>query len=217
MGVVIGILMLLIMVIFSFVAMTVEAILFYMPYALGAALSAMAFALVPGVQGWIPGHPWLCFLSVLAMMEVLIAIFMHIRQLARPFIALCCAVFVGFAGAIVFDSLTADSVGYCIFMTVVFEAVAFLIIGINQRNIQETVSRRNLFCSILAGIMYGLSVMILVNAPADILWKHYLVSTGVNKGSYEFILNTACVILGVLTMAMTIVLDRQSGSGLRED
>lgn len=172
----------------TILAKTAKAVVLYMPYALGAVISAMAYFALPGVQNLIPGHPWMCFITVLA-------------------ITFCCAVFLVFAGAIAFDRMPADSIGYCVFVTLIFWVLSFAIVTINLRDTHRHTIRRNLPLSIIAGTLYGLSIMILVNSPADILWKHYLVRTGINEARYELGLTIACIILGLLVMVWTLLVD----------
>lgn len=191
----------------TILAKTAKAVVLYMPYALGAVISAMAYFALPGVQNLIPGHPWMCFITVLAITEILLIVMLRTATLAKPAITFCCAVFLVFAGAIAFDRMPADSIGYCVFVTLIFWVLSFAIVAINLRDTHRHTIRRNLPLSIIAGTLYGLSIMILVNSPADILWKHYLVRTGINEARYELGLTIACIILGLLVMVWTLLVD----------
>ena len=77
-------------------------IILYMPYAVGFLVSLILCNTNPAIQALIPGHPWMSFVSVLALTEALIAILTHIKQISCSFIIFSCSVFTGLVGAIAF-------------------------------------------------------------------------------------------------------------------
>ena len=95
-------------------------IILYMPYAVGFLVSLILCNTNSAIQALIPGHPWMSFVSVLALTEALIAILTHIKQISCSFIIFSCSVFTGLVGAIAFESMNPDSVAYCIFVSVVY-------------------------------------------------------------------------------------------------
>ncbi len=84
----------------------------YMPYVLGGIASLIIYSQNPGIQKWIPGHPWMCFIVLLALVEAGIAVLMQIKHVSRAVITFFCCVFMGAIGAVVFEELTPDSMGY---------------------------------------------------------------------------------------------------------
>ena len=83
----------------------------YMPYVLGGIASLIIYSQNPGIQTWIPGHPWMCFIVLLALVEAGIAVLIHIKHVSRAVITFFCCVFMGAIGAVVFEELTPDSMG----------------------------------------------------------------------------------------------------------
>ena len=71
----------------------------YMPYVLGGIASLIIYSQNPGIQTWIPGHPWMCFIVLLALVEAGIAVLMHIKHVSRAVITFFCCVFMGAIGA----------------------------------------------------------------------------------------------------------------------
>lgn len=66
-------------------------IILYMPYAVGFLVSLILCNTNPAIQALIPGHPWMSFVSVLALTEALIAILTHIKQISCSFIIFSCS------------------------------------------------------------------------------------------------------------------------------
>ena len=103
----------------------------YMPYVLGGIASLIIYSQNPGIQTWIPGHPWMCFIVLLALVEAGIAVLMHIKHVSRAVITFFCCVFMGAIGAVVFEELTPDSMGYCLFVSVVYLLLSVFAVRVN--------------------------------------------------------------------------------------
>ena len=110
-------------------------IILYMPYAVGFLVSLVLCSTNPAIQALFPGHPWMSFVSVLALTEALIAIMTHIKQISCSFIIFSCSVFTGLVGAIAFESMNPDSVAYCIFVSVVYLLLTGFALLLNMRNL----------------------------------------------------------------------------------
>ena len=119
-------------------------IILYMPYAVGFLVSLILCNTNPAIQALIPGHPWMSFVSVLALTEALIAILTHIKQISCSFIIFSCSVFTGLVGAIAFESMNPDSVAYCIFVSVVYLLLTGFALLLNMRNLPENVIYKTL-------------------------------------------------------------------------
>lgn len=141
-------------------------IILYMPYAVGFLVSLVLCNTNPAIQALIPGHPWMSFVSVLALTEALIAIMTHIKQISCSFIIFSCSVFTGLVGAIAFESMNPDSVAYCIFVSVVYLLLTGFALLLNMRNLPEAVDHKTLPMRLISGIFYGLSVAIIFGVPA---------------------------------------------------
>ena len=188
-------------------------IILYMPYAVGFLVSLVLCNTNPAIQALIPGHPWMSFISVLALTEALIAILTHIKQISCSFIIFSCSVFTGLVGAIAFESMNPDSVAYCIFVSVVYLLLTGFALLLNMRNLPEAVDHKVLPMRLISGIFYGLSVAIIFGVPARGIWRPYFVNSGSNKERVVFLLNVVCGVLAGAALLFTVF----SRSGNTED
>ena len=147
----------------------------YMPYVLGGIASLIIYSQNPGIQTWISGHPWMCFIVLLALVEAGIAVLMHIKHVSRAVITFFCCVFMGAIGAVVFEGLTPDSMGYCLFVSVVYLLLSVFAVRVNLRNLPEERGSRGILAGILSGALYGLSAVSLFGFLAEGIWKPYFV------------------------------------------
>ena len=188
-------------------------IILYMPYAVGFLVSLILCNTNPAIQALIPGHPWMSFVSVLALTEALIAIMTHIKQISCSFIIFSCSVFTGLVGAIAFESMNPDSVAYCIFVSVVYLLLTGFALLLNMRNLPENVIYKTLPMRIISGIFYGLSVAIIFGVLTRGIWKPYFVNSGSDTKRIAFLLNVVCGVLAGAALLFTVF----SRSGNRED
>ncbi|MDD5847035.1 MAG: hypothetical protein PUD05_06900 [Lachnospiraceae bacterium] len=178
--------------------------LFYMPYVLGGIASLIICSQNPGIQTWIPGHPWMCYFTILALVEAVIAILMHINHISRAVITFCCSVFTGVLGAVIFEELAPDSTGYCVFVSIVYLVLSTFAIRLNLRNIPEESRSRGVPAGVVSGVLYGLSAACIFGFLAEGVWKPYFVSLGKSADRIELIINAVCItgvalfLLGVL-------------------
>lgn len=182
----------------------------FMPYALGAVIALLVDTQIPLVQHWIPGHPVMNYIAVLALVEIAIGILLHIRQTRKAVTVLCCSAFIWFVSVLILEELHADSVGYCIFVSVVYTAIASFCIMLNLRSVPLNRQSGNLLCIILSGCMYGISAALLLSAPLDSVWKNYLVAAGVTEGRFDQFLDLACGIAAITAVVLTVYRNRKA-------
>jgi hypothetical protein len=189
-------------------AAIMKVTLLYMPYMLGGIASLIILNQNPGIQAWIPGHSWMCYFTVLAMVEAGIAILMHIKHISRAVITFCCSVFTGVLGAVIFEELVPDSAGYCIFVSIVFLALSVLTIQLNLRDLTEESGSRGIPAGIISGALYGLSAACIFGFLAEGIWKPYFVSLGQSADRIELIINAVCI-TGVFLVLSGVLLSDQ--------
>ena len=182
----------------------------YMPYVLGGIASLIIYSQNPGIQTWIPGHPWMCFIVLLALVEAGIAVLMHIKHVSRAVITFFCCVFMGAIGAVVFEELTPDSMGYCLFVSVVYLLLSVFAVRVNLRNLPKEHGSRGILAGILSGALYGLSAVSLFGFLAEGIWKPYFVGLGRSANRIEMIINTMCVVGAVLILLAVVIFGRNS-------
>lgn len=173
-------------------------VILYMPYVVGFFASLILCIENPTIQALIPGHPWMSFVSVLALTEVII------RQISCAFIVFCCSVFTGAVGAMVFEGMHPDSIAYCVFVSVVYLILTVLALAINMRNLPEEEVYKTLPIRIISGVFYGLSVALIFGFLAQGVWRPFFVSSGNDTEQVEFFLNMVCVVLAGAALLITV-------------
>ena len=122
-----------------------SAALSIMPYISGALISLVICTEVPFAKEIVPDHPFMNYCVILIIVEVIIAALMRIKWIGRA-TALCFnEIMVGIISMFILDAMKPDSIGYCVFITLVY------LVGIeNGQDYNEVVSRASE--SIIAGI-----------------------------------------------------------------
>lgn len=184
--------------------------LLYMPYVLGGIASLIIHSQNPGIQTWFPGHPWIFFIVILAIVEVGIAVLMHIKHVSRAVITFFCSAFMGLIGAVVFEGLTPDSTGNCLFVSVVYLLLSVFAVSLNLRNLPEEQGSRGVLAGIISGVLYGLSAVSIFGFLAEGIWKPYLVGLWQNVDRIEMGINGLCVTGALLIFLVVILADRRT-------
>lgn len=154
----------------------------------------------------------MCFIVLLALVEAGIAVLMHIKHVSRAVITFFCCVFMGAIGAVVFEGLTPDSMGYCLFVSVVYLLLSVFAVRVNLRNLPEERGSRGILAGILSGALYGLSAVSLFGFLAEGIWKPYFVGLGRSADRIEWIINAACVVGAVLILLAVVLFRRKTGN-----
>lgn len=90
------------------------------PYAGGALASVMVCETIPGAKGLVPGHTFLNYLVILAIVETIIILLMHVPSVSRAVNVLATSFFLCVVGFPIMDHLHPDSIGFCIVMSVLY-------------------------------------------------------------------------------------------------
>ena len=115
-------------------------------------------------------------------------------------------------GAVVFEGLTPDSMGYCLFVSVVYLLLSVFAVRVNLRNLPEERGSRGILAGILSGALYGLSAVSLFGFLAEGIWKPYFVGLGRSADRIEWIINAACVVGAVLILLAVVLFRRKTGN-----
>ena len=118
----------------------------------------------------------------------------------------------GAIGAVVFEGLTPDSMGYCLFVSVVYLLLSVFAVRVNLRNLPEERGSRGILAGILSGALYGLSAVSLFGFLAEGIWKPYFVGLGRSADRIEWIINAACVVGAVLILLAVVLFRRKTGN-----
>ena len=87
--------------------------MFIAPYAGGALISVVICEEVPGAKSLVPGHVILNYLLVLLVVEVFVAVLVHMPQLSTAVTVLMSSFFLCIMGYVILDQFKPDSIGYC--------------------------------------------------------------------------------------------------------
>lgn len=210
MALAIGIILYLIYMAVCIAAAAMSLTLLYMPYVLGGIASLIIYSQNLGIQTWIPGHPKMCLIVILAIVELGIAVLMHMRHVSKAAITFFCCAFMGAIGAVVFEGLTPDSVGYCLFVSVVYLFLSAFAVQLNFRNLPEEQGSRGVLAGIISGVLYGLSAISIFGFLAEGIWKPFFVGLHHSPERIEVVINGMCVIGAVFILLAVLFTDRKA-------
>ena len=104
----------------ALLAIVFMASLIFMPYLTGAVIGLVIYLEVPLAQSIVPGHPFMNYISILFVIEIIIAVLIHIKEIGDA-VALCLSeVMVGTISMLLLNAAKPDSIGYCVFLTVAY-------------------------------------------------------------------------------------------------
>jgi len=135
--------------------------MFIAPYAGGALISVVICEEVPGAKSLVPGHVILNYLLVLLVVEVFVAVLVHMPQLSTAVTVLMSSFFLCIMGYVILDQFKPDSIGYCVVLSVLYIVAVGLIMKLNMEEWDYSYGFKNRLFRILGGVLYGLSAMLL--------------------------------------------------------
>ena len=163
---------------FIIVVCVFKALTQFMPYVTGLIASAAVYFSQTWVQKLIPGHPVMCFIAVLIVIESVVFIMIHLPKVGEAFtVALSCLA-LALVGGLVLTSLKPDSIGYCVFATAVyFAAIAFFLwTNIGRYELCEDGYPDSAVSKAISIVIYVASAVIMIWMPVEVLWIRYLTS-----------------------------------------
>lgn len=153
-----------------------SAALSIMPYISGALLSLAICTEVPFAKEIVPDHPFMNYCVILIIVEVIIAALMRIKWTGRA-TALCFSeIMVGIISMFILDAMEPDSIGYCVFITLVYLVgnLVFLTTNSSKYASEEKPVPAGI---IISTLMYAIAAYFILAIPAELLWQKYIEQT----------------------------------------
>lgn len=153
-----------------------KALTQFMPYVTGLMAGAIVYFSQVWAQRLIPGHPVMCFITVLAVIEAAVFILVHLPEVGKAFTVALSSLVVVLVGGLVLTSLKPDSIGYCAFATVVYFAVMafFIWTNIGRYELCEDGYPDGAVSKVISIVIYAASAVIMIWMPVEVLWIKYL-------------------------------------------
>lgn len=163
---------------FIIVVCVFKALTQFMPYVTGLIAGAVIYFSQALAQRLIPGHPVMCFIMVLAVIEATVFILVHLPEVGKAFTVALSSLVVVLVGGLVLTSLKPDSIGYCVFATAVyFAAIAFFLwTNIGRYELCEDGYPDSAVSKAISIVIYVASAVIMIWMPVEVLWIRYLTS-----------------------------------------
>lgn len=101
---------------------------FVAPFSGGALFSVMICEVVPGAKHLVPGHTFLNYLVILLIVETAIVFLIRIPQISMPMNVLLTSFFICCIGLLFLYPIHTQSVGLCVFLTIIYIVAAGVIL-----------------------------------------------------------------------------------------
>ena len=153
-----------------------SAALSIMPYISGALISLVICTEVPFAKEIVPDHPFMNYCVILIIVEVIIAALMRIKWIGRA-TALCFnEIMVGIISMFILDAMKPDSMGYCVFITLVYLVgnLVFLTTNSSKYASEEKPVPAGI---IISTLMYAIAGYFILAIPTELLWQKYIEQT----------------------------------------
>jgi len=152
-----------------------------MPYVFGLIFSVL-FTFGPEIMSEVAeAHPWQLFLTVLGITELVIFIMLQIVPIRKAFAILCCQIVVTIiGGCFVFSDRRVDVTSWqtCLMMTVCYSVASLMIAASNTVYFTEDSGYEHPVSAVISSIMYALTGLLFIMAPAESLWRDWYLVTG---------------------------------------
>ena len=187
----------------------------FMPYVTGLFASVLVYF----TQGWtkkmIPGHPWMNFITVLVVTELIVLALTHLPKVGKAVTFALSELFIAIVGGMIFMSLKPDSIGYCAFVTAVYVALTafFLITNISKYDLDDyDFEELGVVTRIITGAIYTASAYVVIAMPAEMMWEKYCQSTGTGAGfgAAYLLIRIALFITAGLVVTVSIIRDKDT-------
>lgn len=155
------------------VGLCFEAAITIMPYISGMFIGLLIYTEVPFADTLIPGHLTISYFLILVIVETVIAALMHIRLFGEAAALLLSEIMVGIISMFILDSIEPDSIGYCIFVSVVYLLGNAVFLGANVGR-HKSMEKNSPAGILISSCMCACIAYFIVAIPAELLWEKYI-------------------------------------------
>ena len=151
----------------------VYAAMTIMPYISGALISLFICTEVQWATRLVPGHPVMNYLMVLLVVEVVVAVSMNIKATGRAVALSLSEIMIAVISMIALDARKPDSVGYCVFVTIVYMLLnlVFLVSNSSKYRADEEDCPVG---AVISSLIYAFSAYFVLAIPAELLWQKFI-------------------------------------------
>ena len=182
-----------------------------LPFMTGLLGSVFLFLVFPGLKDIIPGETKLSVITLIVVIELVIAILTFNQQTSGPMIVFSCLMFVDLIMGLSYGSFECSSWQKATFVTVVYLAVTYFILASNCDSLKvDRDDSRNILVSLVVACMYAASVGATLLVILGAIWEKF-VRLKFSEGFYNAYDKTGIVMICVamaLTAIGSIVRDR---------
>lgn len=149
------------------------AALTILPYISGAFISLVISTEVPFAKAIVPGHPFMNYLSILFVVEGIIAALMHIKATGKATALSFSEIMVGIISMFALDAVKPDSIGYCVFVTVLY-LILNLVFLVSNSGKYGTSQDNTPAGTVISSLIYAFAAYFILAIPAELLWQRYI-------------------------------------------
>jgi len=154
-----------------------KLLIFFMPYVTGALAVVALWFTFPGLANIIPGEGKMSFITLLAVIELIVLILCKWQDTSGPTVLFTSSLFVDFCAMVVLDGMENPSWQKSLFHTAIyFIAMAWFVTTNHQSVGTERVGARNRFASVLVAFMYAASIGAMLLIVLGCNWSEYVKS-----------------------------------------
>lgn len=184
-----------------------------LPFMTGLLGSVFLFLVFPRLKDIIPGETKLSVITLIVVIEFIIAILTFNQQTSGPMIVFSCLMFVDLIMGLSYGSFECASWQKATFVTVVYLAVTYFILASNCDSLKvDRDDSRNIIVSLVVACMYAASVGATLLVILGAIWEKF-VKLKFSEGFYNAYDKTGIVLI-IVAMAVTalgsVVRDRVS-------
>lgn len=173
-----------------------------LPFMTGLLGSVFLFLVFPRLKDIIPGETKLSVITLIVVIELVIAILTFNQQTSGPMIVFSCLMFVDLIMGLSYGSFECASWQKATFVTVVYLAVTYFILASNCDSLKvDRDDSRNIIVSLVVACMYAASVGATLLVILGAIWEKF-VKLKFSEGFYNAYDKTGIVLI-IVAMAVT--------------
>lgn len=166
-----------------------------MPYISGALISLFICTEVPWAGAIVPGHPVMNYLMILLVVEIELAVLMNIEATGRATALSFSEIMIAVISMIALDAIKPDSVGYCVFVTIVY-LILNLVFLVSNSSKYGTNQENSSAGTVISSLIYALSAYFVLAIPAELLWQKFI------EANYSSVMTVFTVIYWILRILL---------------
>ena len=144
-----------------------------MPYISGALISLFICTEVPWAGRIVPGHPVMNYLMILLVVEVVVAVLMNIKATGRATALYFSEIMIAVISMIALDAMKPDSVGYCVFVTIVY-LILNLVFLVSNSSKYRADKEDSPVGTVISSLICAFSAYFVLAIPAELLWQKFI-------------------------------------------